>query len=75
MREKRLTSGFSCGIITPSPLRYAVMAQAVEHVLGKDEVTSSNLVNSSRKLHRKLWSFFVMYMEKVMLTLLQNISA
>ena len=25
----------------------AVMAQAVEHVLGKDEVTSSNLVNSS----------------------------
>ena len=27
----------------------AVMAQAVEHVLGKDEVTSSNLVNSSRK--------------------------
>ena len=40
------------------------MAQAVEHVLGKDEVTSSNLVNSSRKLHGILWSFFVMCMEK-----------
>ena len=34
------------------------MAQAVEHVLGKDEVTSSNLVNSSKGLHRKLWSPF-----------------
>ena len=30
-------------------IHVAVMAQAVEHVLGKDEVTSSNLVNSSRK--------------------------
>ena len=28
-------------------IHVAVMAQAVEHVLGKDEVTSSNLVNSS----------------------------
>ena len=27
------------------------MAQEVEHVLGKDEVTSSNLVISSRKKH------------------------
>ena len=27
----------------------AVMAQVVEHVLGKDEVTSSNLVSSSIK--------------------------
>ena len=26
---------------------YAAMAQQVEHVLGKDEVTSSNLVSSS----------------------------
>ena len=35
------------------------MAQAVEHVLGKDEVTSSNLVNSSRKtLHVFTWSVF-----------------
>ena len=29
----------------------AVMAQVVEHVLGKDEVTSSNLVNSSIFFH------------------------
>ena len=29
----------------------ADMAQLVEHVLGKDEVTSSNLVSSSRKKH------------------------
>ena len=35
-------------IIIKSP-KYAAMAQVVEHVLGKDEVTSSNLVSSSRK--------------------------
>ena len=29
--------------------KYAAMAQQVEHVLGKDEVTSSNLVSSSTK--------------------------
>ena len=28
---------------------YAAMAQVVEHILGKDEVTSSNLVSSSKK--------------------------
>lgn len=28
---------------------FADMAQEVEHVLGKDEVTSSNLVSSSKK--------------------------
>ena len=28
----------------------AAMAQVVEHVLGKDEVTSSNLVSSSKNL-------------------------
>ena len=28
---------------------YAAMAQVVEHILGKDEVTSSNLVSSSQK--------------------------
>ena len=28
---------------------FAAMAQVVEHVLGKDEVTSSNLVSSSKK--------------------------
>ena len=30
-------------------VRCAAMAQVVEHILGKDEVTSSNLVSSSRK--------------------------
>ncbi len=29
----------------------AVIAQLVEHFLGKEEVTSSNLVNSSKNLH------------------------
>ena len=29
--------------------RYAAMAQLVEHILGKDEVISSNLISSSRK--------------------------
>ena len=29
--------------------KYAAMAQVVEHILGKDEVTSSNLVSSSKK--------------------------
>ncbi len=29
--------------------RYAAMAQLVEHVLGKDEVTGSNPVSSSKK--------------------------
>ena len=31
--------------------RNAVIAQLVEHFLGKEEVTSSNLVNSSKNLH------------------------
>ena len=33
---------------TQTPI-HAVVAQLVEHVLGKDEVTSSILVNGSRK--------------------------
>ncbi len=39
---------------------FAAMAQLVEHILGKDEVTSSTLVSSSRKttsIERSL-SFF-----------------
>ena len=40
----------------------AAMAQVVEHILGKDEVTSSNLVSSSRKtLVRKNKSFLVIF--------------
>ena len=38
-----------CSIIYKSMTsQYAAMAQVVEHILGKDEVTSSNLVSSSR---------------------------
>ena len=37
-----------------APAMFAAMAQVVEHILGKDEVTSSNLVSSSIKaLKRK----------------------
>ena len=38
-----------CYNIIIKSLNYAAMAQVVEHVLGKDEVTSSNLVSSSNK--------------------------
>ena len=36
---------------------FADMAQEVEHVLGKDEVTSSNLVNSSNPLQNSARGF------------------
>ena len=42
--------------------RNAVIAQLVEHFLGKEEVTSSNLVNSSRnrtQFHLKLRAFWL----------------
>ena len=37
----------------------AVIAQLVEHFLGKEEVTSSNLVNSSKEkgIHRQMGVF------------------
>ena len=34
--------------MTYAKIKYAAMAQSAEHVLGKDEVTSSNLVSSSK---------------------------
>ena len=37
---------------------FADMAQEVEHVLGKDEVTSSNLVSSSKKPNAVALGFF-----------------
>ena len=37
------------------------MAQQVEHVLGKDEVTGSNPVSSSTKNHKVLWFFLYFY--------------
>ena len=40
--------------------KIAAMAQSVERVLGKDEVTSSNLVSSSKKsLERKFEGFLL----------------
>ena len=36
----------------------AVVAQSVEHFLGKEEVGSSNLLNSSRKKHLHYASAF-----------------
>ena len=38
---------------------YADVAQSVEHILGKDEVTSSNLVISSTKKDTYLWVPFL----------------
>ena len=55
-----LTSPLVCGIIIyveslkttkTTKRKNAVIAQLVEHFLGKEEVTSSNLVNSSKNLH------------------------
>lgn len=52
--KKRLTSRLVIGIITLAlKEQCAAMAQVVEHVLGKDEVTSSNLVSSSTKNPQK----------------------
>ena len=36
----------------------AVVAQSVEHILGKDEVGSSNLLNSSKNPETKVSGFF-----------------
>ena len=44
-----LTIALKHGRIPTLPLRHADVAQSVERILGKDEVTSSNLVISSRK--------------------------
>ncbi len=55
-----MTFGVTCHII--SFVRYAAMAQVVEHVLGKDEVTSSNLVSSSNKgTFSEVLLFFMLY--------------
>ena len=40
---------------------FADMAQEVEHVLGKDEVTSSNLVISSKKNRRTRGGFTFLF--------------
>lgn len=42
----------------------AHVAQLVEHVLGKDEVTGSNPVNSSKDKDHFEWSLFLCYRPK-----------
>ena len=46
---KVLTNTLFFAIILKSTMIDAGMAQSVEHVIGNDEVTSSNLVTSSKK--------------------------
>lgn len=40
---------------------YAAMAQVAEHILGKDEVTSSNLVSSSKVSRAKAFEALFFY--------------
>ena len=54
------------------PLQHADVAQSVERILGKDEVTSSNLVISSSKACRNA-GFFV-YFGLILQVLLVNYS-
>jgi hypothetical protein len=46
-------------------MTYAVIAQSVERILGKDEVPSSNLGNSSNIKHSNLtvWVLFAMLLQ------------
>ena len=55
-RKKLLTFNRLSSIINLVAERHAAMAQVVEHILGKDEVTSSNLVSSSIR-SRRLYAF------------------
>ena len=54
-----MTNAFFSVIIIP--VRNAAMAQLVERVLGKDEVSSSNLDSSSRKPRRNTVGALVLY--------------
>ena len=40
---------------------FAAMAQLVEHILGKDEVPSSNLGSSSRQPRREIFGALAFY--------------
>ena len=50
------------GVAARPGIRSAAIAQPVERILGKDEVTSSNLVSSSNIKHSNLtvWVLFVL---------------
>ena len=39
----------------------AALAQAVAHLIGSEEVTSSNLVSSLRESHRKTGAIFLFF--------------
>ena len=54
-----MTNRFFSAIIVP--VRNAAMAQLVERVLGKDEVSSSNLDSSSKKPRRNTVGALVLY--------------
>ena len=56
--KKGLTNRILFGIMYKSSRANADMAQSVEHVIGNDEVISSNLIISS-KIHRNSGGFFV----------------
>ena len=47
--EQRSPKPRAGGSSPSAPAKYAAMAQVVEHVLGKDEVTGSNPVSSSKR--------------------------
>ena len=57
--KKVLTNQFLFVIMTLAEREYlrkrAAMAQLVEHILGKDEVPSSNLGSSSKKRSNRLY--------------------
>ena len=48
VRQRTLTPSFG-GSSPPIPTSYAVLAQSVEHFLGKEEVGGSSPLNSSNK--------------------------
>ncbi len=56
-----LTNYFNNCIITLA-FQNAAMAQVVEHVLGKDEVTGSNPVSSSKKIRSRKRADFLFYL-------------
>ena len=47
--DNKATIEYNIKAVTRQKQTNAVMAQVAEHVLGKDEVTGSNPVNSSKK--------------------------
>ena len=57
--EQRSPKPRAVGSSPTAPAIFAAMAQVVEHVLGKDEVTGSNPVSSSKKFKSSGLNFFI----------------